>query len=201
MELVAFMAGEPWSDHPACTHPLLAELARAVNDTVSDEARPRLATLVPSAIGLTSDDRRWDLEIALITAAAALPVVLPYRRGPLAVGVLTCERLLASSGHTGDRPRGGARRVLARFPIAAEWAEAFVARTGSARASDDPARAVVSYAARAVAESGRPDTDEVLEDLLSGAVRVCQELRGTPMARRLEPEDWLQVCVPVAATA
>ena len=28
MELASFLAGERWSDHPACTHPLLAALAR-----------------------------------------------------------------------------------------------------------------------------------------------------------------------------
>jgi len=31
MEMVSFLAGERWSDHPACTHPLLAEMARLVN--------------------------------------------------------------------------------------------------------------------------------------------------------------------------
>ncbi len=28
MELASYLAGERWSDHPACTHPLLAEAAR-----------------------------------------------------------------------------------------------------------------------------------------------------------------------------
>ena len=28
MELASVLAGERWSDHPACTHPLLAQLAR-----------------------------------------------------------------------------------------------------------------------------------------------------------------------------
>jgi hypothetical protein len=32
MELASFLAGERWSDHPSCTHPLLAEVARNVND-------------------------------------------------------------------------------------------------------------------------------------------------------------------------
>ena len=36
MELASVLAGERWSDHPACTHPLLAELARLVNDDTSD---------------------------------------------------------------------------------------------------------------------------------------------------------------------
>ena len=60
MELAGFLAGERWSDHPACTHPLLARLARGVNDVTSDDARPRLAPLIPSVIGLTSTDPLWD---------------------------------------------------------------------------------------------------------------------------------------------
>jgi hypothetical protein len=45
MELASFLAGERWSDHPSCTHPLVAMLARAVNDLTSDHARPRLAPI------------------------------------------------------------------------------------------------------------------------------------------------------------
>ena len=43
MELASYLAGERWSDHPACTHPLLAALARDVNDYSSDAGRSRLA--------------------------------------------------------------------------------------------------------------------------------------------------------------
>src|SRR5690606_37591664 len=59
MELASYLAGERWSDHPRCTHPLLAMLARAVNDLTVDPERPRLAPLIPSVIGLTSDDPHW----------------------------------------------------------------------------------------------------------------------------------------------
>ena len=55
MELASFLAGEPWSDHPSCTHPLLASLARDVNDHVDDYARTRLAPLIPEVIGLNGD--------------------------------------------------------------------------------------------------------------------------------------------------
>ena len=47
MELASFLAGEAWSDHPTCTHPLLASMARDVNDHVDDYARTRLAPLIP----------------------------------------------------------------------------------------------------------------------------------------------------------
>src|SRR6266540_4325186 len=64
-----------WSDHPRCTHPLLAELARLVNDYTSNACRSDLAILVPSVIGLTREDVRVDARIARRCASVALPVV------------------------------------------------------------------------------------------------------------------------------
>src|SRR5918995_5906964 len=60
MEFASYLAGERWSDHPACTHPLLAAVARHVNDYTSDAGRSRLVELIPSVIGLTGDDLRID---------------------------------------------------------------------------------------------------------------------------------------------
>ena len=40
MELTAFLAGEPHTDHPACTHPVLAAVARVANDATSDPPGP-----------------------------------------------------------------------------------------------------------------------------------------------------------------
>src|SRR5262249_10154265 len=74
MEYASYLAGERWSDHPACTHPLLAELARQVNDHVSDDARRELVELVPDVIGVTGSDLRVDGRIALRAAQTALPI-------------------------------------------------------------------------------------------------------------------------------
>ena len=52
MEMASYLAGERWSDHPKCTHPLVATVARLVNDNTSDDHRSRLAELIPSVIGL-----------------------------------------------------------------------------------------------------------------------------------------------------
>src|SRR4030095_371748 len=72
MELASYLAGERWSDHPACTHSLLASVARLVNDHTSDDGRPRLAELIPSVIGLTGDDLHIDALITLRCATMAL---------------------------------------------------------------------------------------------------------------------------------
>jgi hypothetical protein len=94
MELASLLAGERWSDHPACTHPLLAAVARHVNDHTSDAGRQRLAELIPSVIGLTGDDLHIDARIALGSATVALPVVVAERQRVMAVSVLACERVL-----------------------------------------------------------------------------------------------------------
>src|SRR5690348_8740680 len=103
MELASYLAGERWSDHPACTHPLLAALARDVNDYTSDAARGRLAGLIPSVIGLTGDDLHIDVRIALFCARMALPVAAAGRQQVLAVSIMVCERVL---GVLDGRPAG-----------------------------------------------------------------------------------------------
>ena len=55
MEIASLLAGERWSDAPRCTHPLLAAVARLVNDEVGDEARQQLLQLVPELVGAVGD--------------------------------------------------------------------------------------------------------------------------------------------------
>ena len=133
MELASFVAGERWSDHPACTHPLLASLARLVNDTTSDAGRARLAPLVPDVIGLTSDDPRLDARIALRSAVAALPVAATERQRALAVAVVVTVQLLDEPGQLPGPLEEEGRWALGRLPGAAEWAERFVAMSSTSR--------------------------------------------------------------------
>jgi hypothetical protein len=77
MEYVSVLAGTRFSDHPRCTHPALAQLARVVNDEVVDPAaRSRLAVLAPDLIGTRCRDPRITLtvmECCLRAAVAARP--------------------------------------------------------------------------------------------------------------------------------
>lgn len=51
MEMVAWLAGEPHSDEPKCSCPVLAAFVRACNDAMSDPARNRhLRPLVPMLV-------------------------------------------------------------------------------------------------------------------------------------------------------
>jgi hypothetical protein len=78
MEAVSVAAQLPWSDSPPCTHPLLAHLARLVNDSVSDRGRRRLAVLVPdlrSAHPATPTDAGYvSARIATTCTARALRI-------------------------------------------------------------------------------------------------------------------------------
>src|SRR3954462_8494436 len=94
MEFASYLAGEPWSDHPACTHPLLASLARDVNDPVGDHTRYRLVPFIPPVLGLKGDAPRVDAWIAREAARAALPGASAERQGVAPVGLLRCERML-----------------------------------------------------------------------------------------------------------
>ncbi|HZC70348.1 MAG TPA: hypothetical protein VE442_06625 [Jatrophihabitans sp.] len=173
MEFASYLAGERWTDHPQCTQPLLASLARQVNDHVSDDARQKLVELVPDVIGLTSSDPRADVVIALRAATAALPVVSEERQQVMALAVLNCERLLA---HLEGRPSGAlsprSQAALDGSPNAAAWARRH-GREG--RVSErvfrrQTAPAVVGCAVAGIARACGPDPNVLLRDLLAGAI-------------------------------
>ncbi|MGY1694687.1 MULTISPECIES: hypothetical protein [unclassified Geodermatophilus] len=60
MEYVSVIAGTTFGDHPPCTDPTLAALARLVNDASTDDGRPLLTAFAPTlaSIGRLADARR-----------------------------------------------------------------------------------------------------------------------------------------------
>jgi len=173
MEYASYLAGEKWSDHPACTHPLLGELARQVNDFMSDDARQALVELVPDIIGLTGADLRIDLRIALRAARTALPVAPDARQLMMAAAVLTCERLLADlNGCPGAPLSQESSDALALAPAAATWARRYTpGRSISQRAfRRQAAPTIVRYAVQGIAHACVPNPDALLHDLLVGAI-------------------------------
>ncbi len=192
MELASFLAGERWNDHPACTHPLLSAVARDVNDWTSDAGRQRLAVLIPSVIGLTSDDPHVDVQIALRCASAALPIAAAERQRVMAVSVLTCDHVLADLD---GRPPGEERsqRALAQAPDAARWAKDFTRKLSISLKAfrRHSAPSIVHYAVEGIARACIPAPDDVLRDLLVGAIDDCRawvrtdaDLAATPLVTR-----------------
>lgn len=201
MEWASLLAGEKFSDHPSCTHPLLGHLARMVNDATTDTGRRRLAPLIPSVVGLTSEDPRWDDDVAVAAALVALPVAQEEDRRALAAGVLTCERLRAlhrpvhadrrADGYAdgkadGEDPYDGirpaTRAALAGTPRATAWALDFTAGLVRLQSLRDPASALTEHAVLSVVRLGRDDTDELLARMLRDAIAAVRGEEGAHRA-------------------
>lgn len=201
MELASYLAGERWSDKPACTHPLLAHLARLVNDLTEDVERPQLATLVPSVIGLQSEDPRWEDEITLLAAARALPVVSEHHQRALAVGILHVEHRRAMRAGDPDLPwHPASRRAFAQAPLAEVWAREFLAQfTGLG--GQHPGGAVLEIAAVGISTACVPDPGRRLRELLTDAITLCEHLAGREQQVRSAPDPaaWHEVCRPAPA--
>lgn len=180
MEMASFLAGERWSDRPACTHRLLSTLARLVNDNTPDDDRQLLAPLIPSVIGLHSDDPRWDAVIARGSAASALPIASESRQRALAVGLITCGRMFDKLD---GRPRGTIDRqtseAIARVPLAWAWAQRFAgdheaASTKAFRQHAAPRIVLTSVAG--ITEACIGDPAARLRALLQRAIDDCTAL-------------------------
>ncbi len=187
MEMASYLAGERWSDHPACTHAALAALARAVNDRSSDDARGALAPLIPDVVGLSGDEVALDARLALLCTTRALPVAAQERQQVLAVAALAADRALAGGdGRQAGELAPGTRAALDQAPHAAAWARRFSAQSPG-RSQDyrrETVPHVVGYAAVSIAEACAPEPDVMLRDLLVDAIAL---FRPAPSAPRTEP--------------
>lgn len=83
MEYVSVLAGESFSDHPSCTHPVLAEAARTVNDLMSDENRFKLVPVITRLFG-TNPERpaKETAELAANLARAAADYATEKSKDP-----------------------------------------------------------------------------------------------------------------------
>lgn len=82
MEYVSVLAGEPWSDRPECTHPILAHEARTANDLLDDADRPRLVPLVGRFFGTADDSAELRSHLRLTQARQVLRLVAAGDRAP-----------------------------------------------------------------------------------------------------------------------
>ena len=175
MEMASFLAGERWSDHPSCTHPVLATLARCVNDMLDEEHRQRLVTMIPEVVGLNPDDRRLPTALVLTAARAALPVAAEERQNVMALAILNAEGVLAD--HDGRSPgelSKASRAALATAPAAERWARIHLARMGFNPATMRPASAakIVALAVDGIARACICDPEDRLVKLLRDGIDV-----------------------------
>ena len=73
MEHVSMLAGHAFTDAPRCTDPLLAELARMVNDSIGDDARSSLLRLAPGLASLPGDGRSATAPAIVLAVLDAVP--------------------------------------------------------------------------------------------------------------------------------
>jgi|LULL01.1.fsa_nt_gb hypothetical protein len=157
MEAVAFIAGEPWSDHPTCASPVIGAFMRAWNDGLPQEDRDALILpLIPRLVGTRGsealENRRatmaadwlvrvhtpaW-LRLAGLTtqadALSGLPEITDFANTPSLRGPLEAARQDAAA----------ARAAAGAAAWAAAWAAAGAAAWAAARAA---ARAAAGAAA------------------------------------------------------
>lgn len=207
MEMASYLAGERWSDHPRCTHPLLASLARLVNDALPDSQRQTLQSLIPDVVGLVGDDPLIDVAIATRAAAAALPVAPAARQNAVAVALLTCQRMLA---HSAPRPeeRETLRRLisdaLAAAPEATRWARRYTSAARHAGVTErtflrQTAPHILSCAVAGLAEACVPDAPArlvgLLRECIADTAALTAPLQSPPTPRTAESSPRPSVAV------
>jgi hypothetical protein len=180
MEMASVLAGETWSDHPRCTHPLLARLARLVNDHTSDDNRSQLAVLIPSVVGLRGDGLAWSVDLTATVALTAIPDVPEPLQRALAVGLIRCGEMAALLEPGEITQTDVVRRAAARVPGPMEWARGFAAgSTATVRQFERrSAPHVMLCAVRGLADGAVSDPDARMRALLEAAIDTAERLEA-----------------------
>jgi hypothetical protein len=138
MEAVSALAGEPWSNSPSCTSPVIAAYARSLNDWLPDDERQQLKVYIPRLVGTAEPD--LEVRRAFACADAAVRVFAPLAFAAAGLG----EEAAKLSAHAPvDRESAQSARS------AAESAES-VARSAASLSAWSAAEAM-----RSAAESAR----------------------------------------------
>ena len=150
MQMVSYVANEPWSDHPECVCPLLTRFAIRLNDRFDDSHRQLLKPLIPRLVG-TRADLKTEIQRAKFLALQAVSVFLPTLTEQFDIPEITA-RLRAFSidqlAQAGDYIRGQIPeiRAQARKHFSASYAAAYYAAASYATSSASYAEASASYA-------------------------------------------------------
>ncbi len=163
LEAVAYVAGEPHSDHPECVCPVLAAFGRAWNDALDDDSRNRiLAPFVCRLVGTRSTAEVQDAR-AFMAADWAVRTFTPawLRRAGLDADAVELEQLPELTSTELCR---AAMPIIskARASAAAAWDAAGAAARAAAgdaawAAAWDAARAAARDAAWAAARAAAGD--------------------------------------------
>jgi len=149
MEAVSDLAGEPWSNSPSCTSPVLAVYARSLNDGLPDDERQRLKVYIPRLVGTAEPG--LELRRAFICADAAVRVFAPLA---LAAAGLGEEAAKLSALAPVDPESAESARSAADSAESAARSEASLAPWSSAESMRTAAESA-RWAARSAASAAR----------------------------------------------
>jgi hypothetical protein len=214
MEAVAYVAGEPFSDHPACASPVITSFLLSWNDSMSDEDRQMLKPYIPRLVGTRTTKKDEEVRAWMLTdwlARECAPAWL--RLAGLKEQVEALEALAPLKSATSARKAqptldaarkdsAAARAAAGDAAGAAAWAAARAAAWAAARdaawaaagaaagaAARDAARAAARDAARAAARAALAPTTRGLQQsaLLLLDRMIAVSARGDAL-KSLSPE-------------
>ncbi|MDF1605325.1 hypothetical protein [Nocardioides sp. YIM 152315] len=183
MEMASVLANEPWSDRPSCTHPLLAQLARLVNDHTNDDRRGELVVLIPDVVGVQGHGLDWEAAVTAAVACRALPDIAEESQRALAAGLIRCDEVAAHGGPTAV-DREAIREALDQVPLAATWARGFIDGASPLKPKSfqkHSAPAVMLCAVRGTARAAVSDPDAHLRDLLVTGIEAARRVPAQPL--------------------
>jgi len=174
LEAVAYVAGEAWSDHPACASPVIGAFLRSWNDQLDDTTRQTLKQYIARLVGSAGtpeqeDQRAWMaldwlvrtytpawLRLAGLNAQAATMAGLPeFRAGMDVPSVRPAIDAVRKDAAAAWDAAGAAAWDAAR--AAARAAARDAARDAAGAAARDAARDAAGDAARDAARAAAGD--------------------------------------------
>ncbi len=210
MEMVSYMADEPWSDHPACVSPVLGAFLRSWNDALDDDMRQKLKPYAARVIGTAGDgkdeQRAWMcvdwlartqlpawLDLAGLSghAAAVRALAVIGSKDSAEAGQPTLAAARDAARDAAGDAAGDAARAAARAAAGdAAWDAAGAAAGDAARAAAraaawDAAGAAAWDAARAAARDAAWDA---AGDALKPTVKLLQQSAFELLNRIIEAQ-------------
>jgi len=179
MEAVSALAGEPWSNSPSCTSPVIAAYARSLNDWLPDDARQRLKVYIPRLVGTAEPE--LELRRAFACADAAVRVFAPLafaaaglveeaaKLGALAPVDRESAESARSAAESAESAELAARSAALSMRSAAESARSAALSARSAARSAESAQAATESATQSARSAARSAAFELLDRLIAAA--------------------------------
>ena len=183
MEAAAYIAGEPWSDHPECVCPVIAAFVRSWNDGLPSNAeRDRLLKpLIPKIIGTRAT--------AEVEKARSMLVLDWYIRTWLPAFLRLCPATVSHADEIAALPQIAEENAKAAGPKVAAARAAVAAAAGDAAGAacwavglGDAARAAAGAACWAAAGDAAGDAASAAASAAAGARAAVAAAAGARAA-------------------